>query len=103
MLAPATSPEFCQTPDGRLTGPAAYNQRGDLVVKPLEKLPGPTRELVAAGGKLSDLPFTVPPLSEAQLRSKRLSLLRELKLLTQGLDQTETELAQRFPATAATA
>jgi hypothetical protein len=103
MFAPATSPEFCPTPNSRPTGPAAYNQRGDLVVKPLEKLPGPTRELVAAGGKLSDLPFTVSPLSEAQLRSRRLSLLREIKLLHQGLDQTEAELAQRFPEPSATA
>jgi hypothetical protein len=103
MLAPATSPEFCQPPDGRPTGPAAYNQRGDLVVKPLEKLPGPTRELVAAGGKLSDLPLTEQPLSEAQLRSKRKSLLREIKLLTQGLDQTDAELARRFPIPAANA
>jgi hypothetical protein len=45
----------------------------------------------------------VPPLSETQLRSKRLSLLREIKLLTQGLDQTEAELAQRFPEPSATA
>jgi hypothetical protein len=103
MLAPNTSLESCQTPDSRPTGPAAYNQRGDLVVKPLEKLPGPTREFVAAGAKLSDLPFTVPPLSETQLRSKRLSLLREIKLLTEDLTQTEAELAQRFPEPSATA
>jgi hypothetical protein len=79
--------------DERPAGEAAQFPTGRPCVKPFERLPAVTQELVASGGAtLSTTPFTVPPLDRVQLQHERSCLEREAATITRRLRQISEEL-----------
>jgi hypothetical protein len=77
----------------RPAGEAAQFPTGRPCVKPFERLPALTQELVASGGAtLSTTPFTVPPLDRVELQRERSCLEREAATITRRLRQISQEL-----------